>query len=150
MIIHEIWRLELGSNRTKSNLPSDFKQGWTLNIEIYGNSLIIFRGHQNIARFLKFSTFLSDFGHTPFARNKMLAILGVGDLTQIPNSYYHAYSQFIRAGTVLPLPFLHFLAEYYLSFFHSCNNNKNFLKFQHFQRIGINKIPMYNKQQHNP
>jgi hypothetical protein len=46
MIIHEIWRLELGSNRTKSNLPSDFKQGWTQNIEIYGNGLIIFRGHQ--------------------------------------------------------------------------------------------------------
>jgi hypothetical protein len=43
----------------------------------------------------------------------ILAILGVGDFTQIPNTYSQAYSQFIRAGTVVePLPFLHFLAEY--------------------------------------
>jgi len=39
----------------------------------------------------------------------ILAILGVGDFNQIPNSYSQAYSQFIR---VVPLPFLHFLAKY--------------------------------------
>jgi hypothetical protein len=42
----------------------------------------------------------------------ILAILGVVDFTQIPNSYSQAYSQFIRAVTVVPLPFHHFLAEY--------------------------------------
>jgi hypothetical protein len=38
-------------------------------------------------------------------------------------------------STIVPLPFLHFLAEYlFISVFHPCNNNKNFLKFWQFLR----------------